>query len=156
MNSIIIILASSFKPNGDLSDNTIARLNKAISILTSMTTIILSGGEVNIHGEIEADKMKEYLIKCNVNNKMFLEKTSRDTYENLRNVYRLYGRIIRESNVTIISSDFHMLRVFLLSKKIGYRKVSYVSTRAIGDNVLHNYFRECGAIVREIYLRRLF
>ena len=152
----VIVLASSFDKEGELSVYTKARLEKAIEISNSGSCFILSGGGRNIRGETEAALMKEYLLARNIEDKsIFIEANSKDTYENLNNINLLYRNKIDQGKTVIVTNDYHLFRVKMIAGVLGFGDIGYISAKT---DLLHFpdfVVREICAFIRELLMGRL-
>ena len=154
MMKIVIVLASSFDNEGELSENTYKRLEKALQIAEEGTMFIVSGGATNALGEKESEKMKNYLVEKGIlSGKVLTETRSQDTYGNLANIYTKYYDILNNGTVTLVTSTFHLFRVWLLAKRIVFPRMRYIGAKT-SSNILFSYIRELGALIREFFLGR--
>lgn len=111
--------------------------------------IIASGGKGQGESIEEAEAMKEYLLsKGIVEDKILVEGSSKNTYENLK-----YSKEIMESknlkSAIIVSNKFHLLRSMLVAKKLGI-EASYQGVfvkNHIYDEI-YGYLREPLAIIK--------
>ena len=105
--------------------------------------IVVSGGKGKDEIISEAEAMKKYLVDNGINEEdIICENLSKSTKENL-----IYTKNIIGNSYTVITSDYHAIRVYLLSKLL-HLNVSIFTSRTI-------YYYKFYAIARE-YLAILF
>lgn len=160
----IAIVGFSFQKNMDRVDYTIVlgagirgeimtdtlkrRVDKAIEykeLNDDYGYIVVSGGQGAGESITEAEAMKRYLVKNNVNN-VLMEENSTDTYENLlfskEVIEKHSGKPINELKIKIITSDFHLLRSKMLCMKLGYKDVSFCGSSYYTILIPNYYIRE--------------
>ncbi len=116
--------------------------------------IVASGGYIKGKQVSEASVIKSYLVKKGVNEKrVILEEKSLNTYNNLTNSLSIIKeKKITDKKITVITSDFHALRVGMMTKKIGMNS-SILSARTPYHLIPFNYFREFFAICKYLLLK---
>lgn len=117
----------------------------------SNTKIIVTGGKGRGENIAEGDAMKKYLVDRGVKpDRIFVEKTSTDTNENLENAKSLY---IDDASkrIIIVSSNFHMYRSLRLAKARGLGNCEGIAAPC-SLGMLPNYMvREAVGITKEIF-----
>lgn len=118
----IIVLPNKLKHNGDLNDETSARVRLAVQIyLQKPVPLILSGSSyAQLVDQDISEKMKMLAIQEGVREEdLYLEKNSRDTvgdaYFTIKNVAIPKGF----KSLLIVSSDYHLERAKVVFEKIG-------------------------------------
>lgn len=110
---IFIILGNKLKKNDNISSKLKKRLDIFLSEYDKKSYVILSGGKIDSNVS-EAVKMKEYLLKNNINeNKILLEEKSKETWENIIYSLELIKKRFREKNyeMEFISDNKHLIKV---------------------------------------------
>lgn len=136
-NHVFVTLGLKLKKNGELQQKAIKRLQVTLKAFNSNKSsyIIVSGG--NPEKKVtEAKAMKIWLQKHGVpKNKIIEENTSKNTIENALYSMRIINKKSFES-VTLITSDTHMRRAYILFKNIDSKNilhsnlVSYTTTNS--------------------------
>lgn len=108
-----------------------ARLNRAIRVYRAETVsgrppiLVTSGGKGSDETLSEADAMAAYLVAAGIAETSILrERGSRNTEENLRNTVDLlhqHGLDTAECRITVVTSNFHVLRTAALTRRLGIR-----------------------------------
>lgn len=106
--------------NGELKGEAIGRLQKTLEAYKNQKNsyIIVSGGN-SINHITEAKAMKLWLLKNNIpQHKIIEESSSKDTVENA--IYSM--KIVKKkfNSITLITSDTHMKRAYILFKELDY------------------------------------
>ncbi|MFV0287914.1 MAG: YdcF family protein [Mycoplasmatales bacterium] len=114
----LVVLGAKVNMNKTPSTALQNRLNKVVEYKESITTpIIVSGGQGEDEPQTEASFMKTYLINKGIDPRLIIEEDkSTSTYENLQNTKALMKN--KADNILIITTDFHVLRVNLLAKRL--------------------------------------
>lgn len=130
------------------------RLNASLDVINKYpdVKVVLSGGQGPGETITEAEAMKKYLIDRDVSeDRLLLEEKSTSTLENLSFSYNLIRNTDKVSNfkVTIVTSNFHMYRAQLISKRLGISSYAYASD--IENYLKITYFsREYFALIKSI------
>lgn len=121
------------------------RLDTALSYLNEnpQSTAVLCGGRGSGEEITEAEAMANYLAANGIENERIIkEELSTDTRENITNAYSMICSI--EDHVpaiTVISSDFHLYRAGLITKKQGFSTVYTLAAPTPNLPLMHfNYF----------------
>lgn len=140
----LVILGCGLLDGNRISPLLMQRLDVAISMYQRKSCkMIVSGGKGKDEIISEASAMKNYLISKGINNKdIICEENSISTKENL-----LYSKDLIGNSFMVITSDYHALRVFILSKLLRLN-ISISTSRTI-------YYYKFYAIARE-YLAILY
>lgn len=137
--NIIIILGNKLQRNGEMDKILTNRLDKAIGLFNKYTYIIVSGGKVRDCKHTEAYMMKKYLQTTIPHSKIITESRSKNTIENARMCLSIINNLDNISNITVISSKFHIKRVQKIFDHYFKRKIKYIgSANGIGGKVLEN------------------
>ena len=106
-----------------------SRIDAAASYLKAhpRTTAVLSGGKGSGESVSEAQAMQNGLTERGISaNRLYLEKKSENTSENIRYSQKLLKRNgvnPQKQPVAVVTSDFHICRARLLAKEDGMRAV---------------------------------
>lgn len=124
----IIILGGGIDLSGDLPPFVYQRLDKSIDLFKRLTNskIVVTGKHSFLYDQLkkyppttEAEKMADYLIKKNIpQEKILLEKKSKDTISNAYYLKKDFFIPQKEQNAIIITSHFHLERVRYIFNKI--------------------------------------
>ncbi len=103
--------------NNSMSDILKNRLDLLIDCFNkTKSKIIVSGGITNNNSISEADVMKNYLIENGVDERqIIIEDKSKTTIENIINCKEIVG----DSKSLLISSNYHLLRIKIITNKCG-------------------------------------
>ena len=119
-NNYLLVLGHKLE-NNKADGVLLYRLRKTLKYLDKnpCTKVVLSGGITKDNTISEASCMKEYLVKNGIDpNKIILEDKSIDTVENIKNCLNY---IDKESDVTLISSNYHILRSKMICRLLGLK-----------------------------------
>jgi uncharacterized SAM-binding protein YcdF (DUF218 family) len=93
------------------------------------TIAVLTGGQGPGERITEAESLRRLFRENNMPNESFLlEEKSKNTRENLVFSDELYG--LKDKNIVIVTSDYHMFRALAVAKKLGYSNVSGLPARS--------------------------
>lgn len=149
----IIVLGGSIV--GEVPTQTLQyRLDTAYAYLVTHqeTKAILSGGQGEGESISEAEAMGRFLANKGVDaSRLIIEDQSEDTYENMRNSFRLIGDG-KGLRVCVVSSDFHILRAKMLALKSGWQ-VDGLGARTYLPLIPLFHLREMLAIVKDLVIR---
>jgi len=110
---------------------------KAIADANPDCRIVICGGQGNDELLSESAAGKNYLLDIGMEpDRIFIEETSLDTAENIRNFTLLYPK---ESHIALVTNDFHAFRCGLLAKRYGLSAALY-SSPTPKSNLILNYF----------------
>lgn len=143
VNEYIVVLGCGLLDKKRISPMLMKRCDKAIKLYTqNKTKIIVSGGQGKDEIITEASAMKQYLLTKGIDEKDILcEEKAVSTKQNL-----LFVKDMIMDEFTIVSSDFHLLRIFLLSKKY-HLHVYLHSSKCAPYYRIYAYLREYMAIL---------
>lgn len=106
-----------------------SRLRRALRVYLAETTagraplLVTSGGKGSDETLSEADAMATYLVRAGVaDGSIVRERESRNTEENLRNslaLLRAHGIEPGSARITVVTSNFHVLRAAALTRALG-------------------------------------
>ena len=150
-NAVIVLGAGS--KDGIPAPQLAFRLDKAVEYHARNpgAVIVVSGGLT------EALVMEKYLLDRDVPPGSILrEEMATDTYENFAFSKRILDEYFqREYDVVYITNHFHIFRAGMIAKTLEI-DAAHLHARLLWYDLIANYLRECGAIVREIFLGRMF
>lgn len=149
----IVILGAGLR--GETPSHTLyRRLETSLSLINQHkdVKVILSGGQGPGESITEAEAMRRYLIDRGISSERLIkEDKSTNTLENLyftKDIITTLGDKEHPS-ITIVTSNFHMLRSKLLAKRIGL--VSFGYPAEIHHYLVPTYFiREYLALVKSL------
>lgn len=130
------------------------RLDAAIPIINANSDmkVVVSGGQGAGESISEALSMKNYLINKGIDeNRILSENRSTSTMENL-----MYSKLIIEKDrkasvdntqVTIVTSNFHVFRAHFLSKRAGF-DAHMIPSPIYNTTIPSSYFREYFGIIK--------
>lgn len=143
----ILVLGNKLEDTG-ISATLQARLDCAVQIAENVEVpVIVSGGNTKVNALQEADAMKDYLLKNNVQNKIMLETQALDTKQNFLYTSELVGVDVE---LIIISSKEHMFRVKMLANYVGFQDIKVVGSKTDISMYLYYNLREVVALLREL------
>lgn len=146
----VIVLGA--KVDGEVPSRTLQyRLDTTYEYLNTHpdTKAILSGGQGADEDMSEAQAMFRFLAAHGIDKvRLILEEESTSTYENLRNSFALVGDD-ESLKLTIITSDFHVLRATMIATKLG-RQVNGIGAKTSLPLVPNYLLREMIAVLKEI------
>lgn len=157
---VIIVLGAQLNKNGpgktlksrlDLA-NDVARLNPE-------SILVVSGGMGENEPMTEAEGMRAYLAAKGIaQDRIVIEKCSRDTYENLmfsKQILSDYGYRVEMLQIGILTTNFHIFRALRLAKKAGYGSCIPMPAKCT-KVLLPNYLvREGFALIKDLLSGRL-
>ena len=123
------------------------RLDTALEFLQAHpgSSCIVCGGQGKNEPMTEASAMYEYLAGKGIDpSRLYMDDTSRDTIENLSNALDIIGSEKLNSDIVIVTNDYHMYRAQRYAASIGFE-----SPGAVGSSTLWWLFP--GLTVREMY-----
>jgi uncharacterized SAM-binding protein YcdF (DUF218 family) len=153
----LIILGAAVKKDSP-SLTLKARLDAAIEYLNKTTDdcyIVVSGGRGNDEHISEALAMKNYLVDSGISEeKIIMEDNSRNTYENFKyskeKIEKHSKKDIKSLNIKTVTTDFHTLRSSILSKRNGYKNVTFYTSKSKASFIPVYYTREFFALSKAI------
>jgi len=116
---VITILFSDFDEKGGLGEETLQRLQDGLNIYKKQkdTIILCVGGRRKKSGRYGSILMADWLVNHNVPSKhIYYEKMSYDTVTNLKSLRDFMSKN-KYASVTLVSSPYHLFRVFYLLEK---------------------------------------
>lgn len=112
------------------------------------TMVIASGGQGSDEEISEAQCIYEQLVEMGIDpERIIVEDASRNTKENL--TYSANYLDVKNSEVVITTTDFHLFRAMQLAKSCGYEHISGNSAKSVWWLVPTNYTRECLAVIKD-------
>lgn len=145
----LIVLGA--KVNGSKPSKTLkARVCQAAVYLKENkdTIVIVSGGQGKDEDVTEAFAMKQLLLENGLEeNRIRMEEKSVNTEQNIRFSKELMEK--ENPTVVIATSNFHLYRGMEIAKKQGFQKVSGCPAKPDPILMVHYYFREFFAVVKD-------
>lgn len=118
-----LLLFGKHAPDGRLDADFSARIARAAALLRIRTPqmIVLLGGSAPGHPS-EAEVAHAALLADGIadDTPLWLETSSRDTLQNLRNARTLLSDTSHRGPVTLISSRYHLARCALFARQLGF------------------------------------
>ncbi len=156
----ILVLGAGLKDGYNPSAILRYRLNAAIECSEehkNIGKIVVSGGQGIDEMISEAEAMKKYLVDNGISeNRILVEDESRNTAENFEFSKKIIekdsGRPIEESEIKIITTDFHAFRSSFLAKRHDYRNVTNYSSKTVWYLIPISYLREAFAVIKSAIL----
>ena len=153
----LIILGAAVKKSSP-SLTLKARLNAAIEYINKTNDdcyIVVSGGRGNDEHISEAFAMKNYLVDFGISEeRIIMEDNSRNTYENFKyskeKIEKHSKKDIKSLNIKTVTTDFHALRSSILSKRNGYKNVTFYTSKSKASFIPVYYTREFFAFSKTI------
>lgn len=132
------------------------RLDTAMALISENDemVVVVSGGQGVDEDLSEALAMKKYLVALGVDgNKILLEDQSTSTRENLVLSKFIIDELdINDPMIAIVTTNFHMYRAKMISKRIGFNAVGE-SAPNIASIIVKNTFREIFALIKDFIIR---
>jgi uncharacterized SAM-binding protein YcdF (DUF218 family) len=126
------------------------RLEKSLDLINTYKDIkvVVSGGQGPGESIPEAEAMKRYLVSNGVSpERIIKEEKSTNTFENLKFTKAIIDPDNKNVSITIVTSNFHILRSKLLASRFGF--VSYGYSSKILPQLIPTYFvREYIALLK--------
>lgn len=154
----MIILGASVK--GTTPSLTLqGRLDAALDYIENNNNknlhIVVSGGQGSDENISEATAMKNYLIKHGVSeNKIIVEDKSTSTFENFiyskKKIEQHSSTKISDLNIKVVTTDFHAFRSLLISKKVGYKNITFYCSKSLPQFMPTYYTREFFAFIKTL------
>ena len=152
MEDAVIVLGAGSK-DGKPAPQLAYRLLKAAEyhVQNPEAVIVVSGGKT------EALVMEKYLVEEGVpSGKILRDENATDTYENfVFSKQILDSYLIKEYEIVFITNHFHIYRAERIAKALGI-ETRHLHAKLRWYDLSANYLRECGAVVRELLLGRMF
>lgn len=150
---VIVVLGCRLK-KGRAGPLLASRLDRGLDVYCAEVAaggdpiIVASGGQGHGATVAEADAMAAYLEAAGVPaGKIVRENRSRNTEENLRySAAELAARLPADLRMTVVTSDFHVLRTAALARRLGMR-AQVVGARTARRFVPRAYPREFAAVL---------
>lgn len=143
----VIVLGAQVR--GDVPSRTLERrVRKAAGYLKENpeTLVIVSGGQGRGEDISEAQCMKQLLMDLGISeDRIFEEDTSTDTYENIKNSFRICGR---DKKLVIVTCGYHMYRAKALAAKAGAVDVEGLASDSDRLLMVNYYVREFFAVLK--------
>lgn len=142
---VAVILGSKVFPDGALSPELQARLERAVEleeVETSMTYVV-SGG-VGIEGPDEAEAMEAFLVKSGISEDRIMADS--DGINTLESVRYIANNFPVETKIIVVSQFFHIPRVVLALRKAGFKNVSGAAVPPMFLSDIYSTAREVPAL----------
>lgn len=119
----IIILGCQIRKDGTLTPLLRGRVDRALEFSKMQKKdikFIASGGKGSDEVISEALAIKNYLVENKVEeNKIIVEDKSKNTYENIKNSFKLIGD--KNANVAYSTTNFHVFRAGVIATSLGFK-----------------------------------
>lgn len=153
----VILLGGGIDKNGKLPKTVTPRLHAAQKYLTENKNaiIVVTGG--SLKGlPAEAISLKAELIKAGIpENRILMEDKALDTIQNFQYSCKMLSEYeacpksqILQSDILIITSNFHLRRAQRLARRMGFKNFTGLGTKIPAINVVNTYSREICAYIK--------
>jgi len=116
--------------------------------------VIVSGGQGLDEPVTEASAMRDYLVGQSISaDRILLEERSGNTFENLVFTRAMLPEGDGPYPVTIVTSEFHVLRASMLAERAGY-KPYFIPARTPPSILLSCYSREFFGLIKSFFVDR--
>ena len=130
--------------------------------LDSKCKVVVTGGQIYPSPFPESQMLERELEKRGVPVEFILQDDKAlDTIQNLKNSALLLSESenktleeILNSNIVIVSSEYHLSRALLLAKRLGYKNVFGFGSEIANYAIVNSYLREILAVAK-LHLRIL-
>jgi uncharacterized SAM-binding protein YcdF (DUF218 family) len=132
------------------------RVNVAVKYLkeNKNTNVVITGGRGAGENISEAEAMKRILLRNGIEEtRIFEEQNAKSTMENLKFSDELYN--LKNNNIIIVSSDYHMFRALSIAKKLKYKNVEGLPSKSQLSVLPVYLLREYAAVIYYILLGRI-
>ncbi len=148
----VIVLGQGSK-DGKPAPQAVYRLDKAVEYNKKNPNAII----IVSAGRADAIIMEKYLVQNGVlQEKIIREEKATDTGENFIYSKQILDNYLNKDYKSVfITNTFHVYRADRIAKVLGI-EASHFHAKIDWYDVTASYLRECGAIVREILLGRMF
>nr|WP_307486838.1 YdcF family protein [Eubacterium multiforme] len=138
------------------------RLNATLDYINNTNydgKIIVSGGQGPGESITEAEAMRRYLVEKGINNnRIILEDKATNTFQNFKYskdiIENLNEGNTKNSNIKVVTTDFHALRSNIIGKRNGYENISFYTSNTKWYLVPSMYAREFFAVFKSIVFDR--
>ncbi len=162
----IILLGGGLKVNGTPSNSVEKRISVCADLWNGLEQdckIVVTGGHIKPAPFAESIMLERELEKRGVSKEFIIQDDKAlDTIQNLKNSVILLSENenksleeILNSNIVIVSSDYHLSRSLWIANRLGYKNVFGLSSGTAKYAVLNSYLREILAVAK-LHLRILF
>lgn len=145
----VIVLGAQWKTSGP-SYVLQKRLDAALTYLYENpdTIVIVSGGQGRNEPISEAQGMKEYLADRGIaEERILLEDTSTNTYENLANSSALLDK--QTQRVVLVTNNFHVFRASSIARHQGYARLEGLAADSYPAMLPNNLLREFVGVLKD-------
>ncbi len=147
----LLVFGSPPEADGSPSKLLKSRLDGALAYLEEhpgSQALLLGGGGAGVS---EASVMASYLVSQGLSkDRLTLEESSTSTWTNLVEAKKIM-EIKKIPDALACSSDYHQLRIALLSRRLGL-KTYPLPVKTPASSLVYNYLRELMAIVKSFFL----
>ncbi len=155
----IILLGGGLKINGSPSNSVEKRISICADLWNGLEQdckIVVTGGHIKPAPFAESIMLERELEKRGVSKEFIIQDDKAlDTIQNLQNAVLLLSEKtglsqneILESNIVIVSSDYHLSRSLWIAKRLGYKNVFALGSATAKYAVLNSYLREILAVAK--------
>lgn len=131
-----------------------ARINTAAEYLKTHpdAKAIASGGKGSGESISEAEAIKNGLLRLGITaDRILMEAGSTSTKENLEFSKLFIPEGTKETEVVLVTNDFHVYRALLVAKKLGYENITGLGATDYFAVTIQYYIRESFAVVAEFF-----
>lgn len=151
---IIIVLGCSVR--GETPSYTLkSRINAAYNYLQENpdSVAVLSGGQGDGENISEAQCIYNVLTEQGIDpSRLYLEDKSTDTNENIAFSKRIIIENDLDTDIAVVSSDYHLKRATMICRKNGFENVHRISAESTKFDKPTFYLREVLGVVKEFIL----
>lgn len=132
------------------------RINTAYNYMTANpeSVAVLSGGQGNGESITEAQCMFDILTEKGIDPaRLYLEENSKNTSENIAYSKQIIEKNNLDTDIAVVSSDYHLKRATMICKKNGFKNVRRISARSTRFERPTFYLRDMLGVVKEFIIR---
>lgn len=138
------------------------RLDSALELANDINfkgKFLVTGGQGPGESITEAEAMRRYLDEQGIEeNRILIEDNATSTYENFKYskiiIENDSGKNIEDSNISVVTTDFHALRSNMLAKRNNYKDISIYTSKSEWYLIPSAYAREFFAFIKSLILDR--
>ena len=154
----VILLGGGIDKNGKLPDSVQKRVERAAEFLLEHedSICVVTGGTLYFLPYAEAPEIKRQLVAAGINSqRVLVEDQALDTIQNFKYSAKILSEHenkalsqILQSNIAVVTSDFHLRRAERLASRMGFKNISGVAAKTPAFKVPHYYLREICAYLK--------
>ncbi len=133
-----------------------ARINAAYNYMVSNpnSVAVLSGGQGSGESITEAQCMFDILTENGIApSRLYLEESSTNTNENITYSKKVIEENNLDTDIAIVTSDYHLKRATMICKKNGFESVRRISAPSTRFDKPTFYLRDMLGVVKEFIIR---